>query len=126
MEILIDTNFILTCVKQKVDFLNLTEEIIDKEIKWAVPLEVKQELEKIVKQSGKKTKDRIAAETSLLVLKYNNFREIKLNNQNVDRGIVNYLRDKPEFILATLDRDLKKQIKNKILTIRDVTSLEIV
>ena len=33
MKILIDTNFILTCMKQKIDFPNLAEELFDEKIK---------------------------------------------------------------------------------------------
>jgi predicted nuclease of predicted toxin-antitoxin system len=51
--------------------------------------------------------------------------ELPGKNPNVDIKIVNYIVDK-DIILATLDKDLKNRIKNKILTIRGKSVLEII
>jgi len=45
MRILLDTNFILTCAKEKIDFPSLADEIIDEKIEWVVPQDVLNELE---------------------------------------------------------------------------------
>jgi rRNA-processing protein FCF1 len=52
MKILVDTNFVLTCVKQKIDFLSIAEEIISEKIEWLLPKQVEAELEKLFKRGG--------------------------------------------------------------------------
>ncbi|MFZ5955503.1 MAG: hypothetical protein ACOYT4_03685 [Nanoarchaeota archaeon] len=126
MKILLDTNFILTCIKQKIDFDRIANEIVDEEIKWILPEEVQNELEKLSKRKGMRTIDKESAKLSLEFLKSLNPELIKLNNKNVDDGIVNYINSqKNKIILATLDKELKKRINSKILTIRTNRYLEL-
>jgi len=127
MKILLDTNFILTCVKQKLDFVMLAEELIDKKIEWFIPQDVLNELGNIKDRQGHKTKDKAAATLSFEILQDLKPKIIDLvgKNPNVDIKIVNYLRGK-KITLATLDKNLKSRVKNKILTIRGKKSLELV
>jgi len=126
MKILLDTNFILTCVKENIYFDSLANELFDEEISWIVPQDVLNELGNLKDKKGMKKEDREAANISFEILKMLNPEIIELSgkNPNVDIKIVNYIIDK-EIILATLDRDLKKRVKNKILTIRGKKRLEI-
>ena len=127
MKILIDTNFILTCMKQKIDFPNLADEIFDEEIEWIVPQEVLNELGTLKDRKGMKVKERNAAKISFEMLGKINAKVVELGgkNPNVDIKIVNYILGK-KIILATLDRNLKERVKNKILTIRGKKMLEII
>jgi len=127
MKILLDTNFVLTCVKQKIDFPNIAEQIIDQKIKWLVPQDVLNELGNIKDRTGIKTKDKNAAKLSFDILQSINPEIINLpgKNPNVDIKIVNYIIDK-DIALATLDKNLKSRVKNKILTIRGKNSLELI
>jgi rRNA-processing protein FCF1 len=68
MEILIDTNFVLTCVKQKIDFVSIANEKIGEEIKWIVPNEVVSELKELSSRAGLKGKDKDAAKLTLSLL----------------------------------------------------------
>ena len=68
MKILIDTNFVLTCVKQKIDFSNLAEELFDEKIEWLVPQDVLNELGVLKDRKGMKVADRTAAKTSFEIL----------------------------------------------------------
>jgi rRNA-processing protein FCF1 len=126
MEILLDTNFILTCVKQKIDFVSLADEIISEEINWTIPQEVLNELGNLKDRQGMKIKDRDAAKLSFEILQKINPKivELKIKHQNVDMGIVNYILGKP-IVLATLDKGLKGRVGNKILTIRGKKNLEL-
>ncbi|MFH1452194.1 MAG: hypothetical protein ABIF88_03410 [archaeon] len=119
MEILIDTNFIITCVKQNIDFVARADDIIDEEISWIVPQDVLNELGNLKNRKGIKMEDKRAAVLSFEVLKNIRAEIIELpgENPNIDIKIVNYLLDK-DIVLATLDKDLKGRVKNKILTIR--------
>ena len=127
MKILIDTNFVLTCAKNKIDFPSLANEIIDQKIKWIVPQDVLNELGNIKDKKGTKEKDKAAAKLSFLILADLNPEIINLpgKNPNVDIKIVNYVIDK-DIVLATLDKNLKSRVKNKILTIRGKNNLELI
>ncbi len=121
MKILLDTNFILTCVKQKIDFFNLSEELFDYKIEWIIPQQVLNELNKM-----KNKKDKTLAEIGLNIINLENVDIVDIGkNKNVDIAIVDYITNK-DIILATLDKGLKKRIKNKILTIRNKKMLEII
>jgi len=123
MKILLDTNFVLTCAKQKIDFPSVANEIIDQKIEWLIPQDVLNEignLKKIPKQKQ-------AAELSFQILQSLNPKiiELKGKNPNVDIKIVNYITDK-NIVLATLDKNLKSRVKNKILTTRGKNNLELI
>jgi len=131
MKILLDTNFILNCAKQKIDFVSLTNELFDEEIEWVIPLEVEKELELISKRKGEKTEDKKSAEISLEITK--DFDKIVLigdnSIENVDTGIVEYAKQNKGIVVATLDKILKEKLQKypvKILTIRNLKSLEII
>lgn len=97
---IIDTNFIMTCVKQKIDFL---EEINLMGILPLIPKEVIQEL-----RNNK-------AELALSVLESENklFKKIEIGTGHVDKKIIEYARKNTEIIVATLDKEIQKSIKNK-------------
>jgi rRNA-processing protein FCF1 len=126
MEIVLDTNFILTCVKQKIDFVDIAEQVIDGAIKWVVPQQVLDELGQLKDRAGMKVVDKNAASLAFEVLQGLDALIVDLGkNPNVDIGIVNYVLG-TEKVVATLDRGLKNRIGNKILTIRGKDWLELV
>ncbi len=123
MEILIDTNFILTCVKQKIDFADLAENLTDKEISWIVPQAVLNELGNLKDRKGMKTVDKEAAKLSFDILQLINPKIVELGRHpNVDIGIVNYIKDK-DIVLATLDKGLKNRVENRILSIKGKSNI---
>jgi len=123
MEILLDTNFILTCVLQKIDFVELSEEMFNERIEWILPKQVINELEKIEKDKRQKKQFRDGAKLSLEILETMKLKIVDLNkNPNIDIAIKDYIFDKP-IILATNDKGLKKRVKNRILSIRGTKSL---
>lgn len=118
MEIVLDTNFILTCVKQKIDFVELAEQLTDKKISWIVPQQVLNELGCLKDRVGMKTADKEAATLSFEILQMIKPKIVELGRgPNVDIGIVNYIKGK-DIVLATLDKGLKNRVDNKILTIK--------
>jgi rRNA-processing protein FCF1 len=127
MKILIDTNFAITCAKNKIDFPSLTEEIIDQKIEWLVPQDVLNELGNIKDRTGIKVADKNAAKVSFELLQSLNPEILNLpgKNPNVDMKIVNYIIDK-EIVLATMDKNLKSRVNNKILTVRGKNNLELI
>ena len=126
MKILLDTNFILTCVKQKIDFDNIANDLFDEPIEWIIPQEVLNELKSLKDKKKIKVRDKNAAKLSFEILQSINPKIVKLKGQNpnVDIKIVDYISRK-RIILATLDKNLKDRVTNKILTIRNKKNLEI-
>ena len=126
MKILLDTNFILTCAKEKIDFPSLADEIIDQKISWIVPLDVVNELGALKDRVGMKVQDKNAAKLGFEMMQNLNTEIVQLpgKNPNVDIKIVNYIMGK-DIVLASMDRDLKSRIDNKILTVRGKNNVEL-
>ena len=127
MKIVIDTNFAITCAKNKIDFPSVASEIIDQKIEWLVPQDVLNELGNIKDREGIKVADKNAAELSFEIIKELKPEILDLpgKNPNVDIKIVNYIIDK-DIVLATMDKDLKSRVNNKILTVRGKNNLELI
>lgn len=121
-KVILDTNFIITCVKQKIDFF---EEIKFMGIDVLIPEEVLKEIKKI-KSSGKKLHFRENAKLALKILNKNKFKKIRLDTAYVDEGIVNFAEKNKDVIVATLDRELKEKIKKPKLVIRGKKKLEVI
>jgi len=119
MKIIIDTNFILSCVKQKIDLLSQLDELFPfSEI--VVPFSVIDELKNLRKSRRIKIKEREAADVSLqLIIK----KKPKLENlgDNVDNSIVDYALKNKDIVVASLDRGIINRLKNKVklVTIRN-------
>lgn len=112
---MLDTNFVLTCIKQKVDFIDQFQ-VIGAEI--VVPEEVIIELEKITGMKEKKGSDRDAAKLALSVIESEKFEKIRLNNRDVDKGLIRYAKENKDFVIATLDRGIKKKA-GRVAIIKD-------
>jgi rRNA-processing protein FCF1 len=125
MEILLDTNFILTCVKQKVDFFSIANENIGENIKWLIPFEVLAELKDLATRKDMKGADKDAAKLSLEMVKLISPEIVSVKNKNVDQGIIDYIKGK-DIVLATLDKALKNKVKNRVMVIKDVKRVEII
>lgn len=119
MKVLLDTNFILTCVKQKIDFEELANKIIDGQIEWIIPNDVLKELDKF--------SDKNLSKLSLELLDNLKPKIIDLEgkNPNIDEKIARYIQGE-KIVLATLDRGLKSKVNNQILTIRGKKMLELI
>jgi hypothetical protein len=119
-KILVDTNFIIYCAKQKIDFFLYTKL---NGFLVLVPEEVINELTKLEK--GRKIVLGKNAQLAKKIINLNDFKSIKLENPYVDNGIIKYLKENPEIILATVDKELQNKVKNPVLMIREKIKLEI-
>jgi len=125
MKIILDTSFILTCIKQKIDFNNLANNLFDEKIIWIIPKEVINELQTFEKRKGEKFKDKESASLALKIIKITPHKTINLPTKKVDEGIIRYAK-RNQAIIATLDKEIKQKFSGKILTIRGKKSLEII
>jgi len=115
--VVLDTSFILSCIRKKIDFF---EQIKFKGLKVLIPVQVVGELTKISERN--KTEAKLA----LLILNKNKFTEIDLQNKNVDNGIIKLARENKEYVIATLDKEIKNKTDNQKLVIRGERELEII
>jgi len=113
-ETILDSSFILTCVKQKIDFFR---EIPLMGIKIIIPEQVIGEIKRLKNPNP---------ELALKLLGKNSFKKISLGKAHVDKLIIKFAKENPKVIVATLDREIKKKTKNQKLVIRGRKKLEII
>ncbi|HRZ85526.1 MAG TPA: hypothetical protein P5277_01980 [Candidatus Paceibacterota bacterium] len=122
MEIIIDTNFILTCVKQKIDLFSDFDEIFGV-YTLIIPEQVIDELKLLKTKKNLTVKEKNSVELAIDLLNLKKVKIVNMKTKNVDAGIIKYLNNQNnKCVLATLDKDLIKKITNKkilFLTIKD-------
>ena len=121
-KVILDTSFILTAIRNKLDFL---EEIKFLGLQAIIPKQVIDELKKII-ESKKKLRFKDEAKIAIRLFKKRKVQKIDLKANYVDKGVINYAKKNKEAIIATLDRELKMKIPNKKLIIRGKKKLEII
>ncbi|MBL7059026.1 hypothetical protein ISS08_01075 [Candidatus Pacearchaeota archaeon] len=118
---ILDTSFILTCVKQKIDFF---EEFILMGIQVLIPDQVIKEIQGIA--NGNPSRKSEDARLTLEILDKNKFKKFDLRLKNVDKGIINFADKNSEIYVATLDREIKNKSNNSKIVIREKKRLEII
>jgi rRNA-processing protein FCF1 len=118
-KVILDTSFILSATRNKIDFF---EKIPEMGLKIIIPDEVIDEIKRIFYTKKGKLKD--DAQLALKILEKNNFDSIKLNESYVDKGIKKLVEKDSDTFIATLDRELKKLVNSNVV-IRKKTQLEI-
>ena len=127
--ILLDTNFIIACVNQKIDILEGIKRLFYL-YDIIIPKQVMNELRKISDDDSAKREDGEGAMVAIEILKSKRINGIKfpdLNEENTDKAIVEFAEKNKNVVVATLDRELKEALKDKakILTIRDKKKIEV-
>jgi rRNA-processing protein FCF1 len=103
VEVICDTNFLIHLATRRIKNIdNLDVEI--GQISFVVPNVVKNELSKLIK-NPEKTKD---IESTLNYIK--NFKTIPISGTFADKELLDYVINN-RIIVATMDKELKKQIK---------------
>ena len=110
-QVVLDTSFILTAVRQKLDFF---ERLEHEGFQVFVPDQVLDEL------MG------LGAQLALNILGKHKFRLVKLPGKDADAAIIAFAKKNPQAIVATLDAGLQKKIKNRKMIIRQRKKIEII
>jgi len=110
-QVILDTSFILSCVRQKIDFF---ERLEHDGFKILIPEQTIDEL------MG------LGAQLALNIIQKHKFHLIKISGKNADAAIIKFSKENPEAVVATLDSGLKKKIKNQKMVIRGKKKIEIV
>ncbi len=114
--ILLDTSFILTCIKNKIDFF---EHLKLDGFAILIPKQVMKELEGISKEKSE-------AKLALKLIEKNKPKIVESQGRNTDNAIINYAKKNPEIIVATLDKEIQSKIRNKKLIIKKNKRMEII
>jgi len=123
MQIILDTNFIVTAIKQKAQLFEQLEELFPG-YKILIPIQVIEELEKIIKDKETKRVEKETADLALQIIKKKSVQNLDLTTKNVDAGIIKYTQEKNNLIIATLDRELIRRIKRKNPQVKFLTIKE--
>jgi len=114
-QILLDTSFIITCVKQKIDFFH---ELQTEGFEILIPKLVVNELTGL-------SNSNLKARTALKILEKNNFKQISLRGGNTDDAIIHFAKQNTDLIIATLDAEIKQKFKGRVMIIRRKKKIEI-
>ncbi len=120
MKIILDTNFLIYCAANKIDYVEEIGRMINEGYEIVVPAQVVHELEKLANDKIKKVsgKDKAAANLALQLLEKNKINLIQASGKNVDEAIINLAEEDKKNIICTLDREMRKKLPRVILVNR--------
>ena len=117
MKIILDTNFLIYCAKEKLDYVEKLGNMINENYELIVPLQVIGELERL-KEKAKKGKDKEACNLALQILEKNKVKKVNPVGKSVDDAIVNLSKENKKNIVCTLDREMRFKLPRVILISR--------
>ena len=117
MKIILDTNFLIYCSKNKLDYAEKLEILLNEDYELVVPLQVIRELELLKNDKEKKIngKDKQAANLALQLLDFNKVKRVKVKGRSVDEGIINLASENKKNIVCTLDKETRDTLGRVIL-----------
>ena len=114
IQVILDTNFLVYCAENKVDYVPGIAEIMNEGYELVVPNQVVSELKGIYAKS-KKLSDRSAAWLALKLLEHNKVKVIDARGTYADEAIIGLVR--MGSVVATVDLELRKKLKNTRLIV---------
>jgi len=120
MEAILDTNFIISCIRKRINFI---EQLSEQGFTIKVPFGVIKELKELKKRPKLKNLDKESIDVAFGLFEQNKIRNIKLTGNSVDLGLIK-MGKKGKYI-ATLDKDIQKKVPKKIRIISSKRKVEI-
>ncbi len=108
MEAILDSSFIISCVKKNIDFLTQLEE---QGFTVKVPHEVFQELKDLRLKVAHD--ERMAIDLAMVMFEQRKVKKIKLGHKKVDEGLIE--KGNTGAYIATLDREIKRSVPKRIV-----------
>lgn len=117
MKIILDTNFVIYCAKNKLDYKKEILNLLNEGFELVVPEQVIEELKKLKNDKLKKVsgKDKDAANLALQLLDFNKVHKVKTKGKTVDEAIINLANEDKKNIVCTLDREMRNILGRVIL-----------
>lgn len=118
-KIILDTNFLIYCAENKVDYVEEISRLMTEGFELVTPSQVVDELKELSQKSQKFT-DRTAAWLALKILDSNRVKIENVSGSYADEAILNLMR--LGSIVATLDKQLIEKIgkNNRIIVIQGI------
>lgn len=110
MEVILDTSFIVSCLKRGIDFMKDLKELGFKVI---VPREVVQELKDLKQKSGQSREERTSIDVALEIFSSKEINKVGFGEGKVDDILIK--KGMEGAYIATLDRGIKRKIKNRVV-----------
>ncbi len=120
MQVLLDTNFIISCLMKRIDFMGELETL---GFNVLVPREVMQELKDLRTSDKTSTQEREMVDVALNLLNSKKIKKTKLGHRSVDQGLIQ--KGLTGIYIATLDRVIKNKVPNKVVISSAKNSLSI-
>ena len=108
MEAILDSSFVISCIKQNIDFI---EQLEGQGFKVRVPHEVLEELKDLRARS--RQMEKMVIDLALEMLGGGKVKQIKLGHKKVDDALIE--KGKEGYYIATLDREIKRQVPHRIV-----------
>ena|SRR3989344_2131456 len=117
MKVILDTNFLIYCAKNRMDYTEEISNLLNENYELVVPLQVINELKKLKDDKLKKVswKDKSAADLALQLIEKNQIQKIKPEGKNTDEALINLSKKDKKNIVATLDREMRHILGRVIL-----------
>jgi len=117
MKIILDTNFLIYCAKNKLDYVEEIVNMFNEDYELVVPLQVIEEMKKLRDDKRKKVsgKDKDACSLALQLLEVNKVKKVKVKGKTVDEGIINLASENKKNIVCTLDKEMRTILGRVIL-----------
>ena len=110
MEVLLDTSFIVSCIRKKIDFISQLEEL---GFKIIFPKEVLEELKDLKNSPEESRADRESINLALRMFEDKDVKKMKLGSRTTDEGLIH--KGKEGYYIATLDSSIKRLVPNKVV-----------
>jgi len=114
MEVLLDTSFVISCIRKKIDFISQLENI---GFKVVLPREVLQELKDLKENPRESRLDRDAVDIAFQMFEVKKIKKVSLGRRmekkRVDEALIK--KGKEGYYIATLDNEIKRAVPNKII-----------
>jgi rRNA-processing protein FCF1 len=128
IRVFLDTNFIVSCLKQKIPFIEEIDRALNFQYELVVVSQVLDELAKLSKSKEDKLVDRERAELGFKIIKKaGNEGKIKIlsgEGRDADEALLKIM--KKDDILASLDKELRKKTGCRIILIKQGSYLGLV
>ncbi len=114
MKIILDTNFLIYCAEQRIDYKFGIDMLLNEYYELVVPIQVLHELGDLKK--SKKKSIRRAAKIAIELIYHNNIEIIDSKGKNADEAIIKLSKGN---IIATLDKEIRDKVERVITVSKD-------
>ena len=110
MEVLLDTNFIISCVRKNIDFIF---ELEGMGFKVILPNEVFEEMKDLKKRPGTSHDDRNAIKVAFEMFERQKIKKATIGSGKVDDMLIK--KGASGYYIATLDAGIKGKVPNRVI-----------